>query len=93
LAWRGFVARDALGDDPLEIRERLVRERVDVPGLQVAPGCCALGAHDQFAHDVEVDRLVEKSAASDARVYRREDIHDSPNAIARCIFAYTHHAS
>jgi len=74
-----IFTRDTRGYDPLEILERPVRERVDVPRLQVATGCCALSSHDQFAYDVEIDWLIQESAASDARVDRFENIHGSPD--------------
>jgi hypothetical protein len=59
-------ACDPIGDDPLEIRERLVCQRIDIPGLQVSAGSCPLRADDQLANDTEIERLVEKGAARNA---------------------------
>ena len=74
-----ILTSDTRGHDPFEILKRFVRERVDVPRLEVATGCCALCSHDQFAHDVEIDWLVEESSASDARVNRFKDVPGSPD--------------
>src|SRR5262245_11995177 len=69
---------DALGDDGLELGERVPGQRVNVPALQVAAGRRALRLDDDLLDDLGIDRLVEEGAAGDARVDSFENVHKSP---------------
>src|SRR5262249_19235382 len=84
-----IAAVDIGGGLALEVGERRAGERIDLPRLQIAAGGGAGGPRDEIAHDVRLDRFVEKGAASDAGVDGFEHVHGMITRAARERRSYT----